>query len=300
MATCFRNSTGLLLGAISLPSYPMPRSPSPHTVTGPMPASRGFLIPWGRCVTPVPHPCPSPVPPSHPSSRVYTPLGCQQPRGAGPQDPHPSGDRFVLLAWVAPIHSPSSAQSAHSPPHVPVRVVWLLFPCHGTFLFWHKNTACPGGCGLAGMPLHVPPLGLGRVLCSVFCMLTPPAVLPSLTSSCIPPMAHCPSGVCPSPLMAKGSSFCWSPHTWLARAALCVICALGHAGWAAHVFRPCLGTRTQRVFFFLVCGCGLPGTPPHLPLLGRGWMECSAVVPRLRRGVHVDALFVVCVSQPLV
>ena len=51
---------------------------------------------------------------------------------------------------------------------------------------------------------------------------------------------------------------------------------------------------------FLVCGCGLAGTPRHVPLLALGWMECSAVVPCLRRGVHVDALFVECVSPPSV
>ena len=45
--------------------------------------------------------------PSHPSSRVYTPPGRQQPCGAGPQDPHPSGDRFVRLARVAPLPPPS-------------------------------------------------------------------------------------------------------------------------------------------------------------------------------------------------
>ena len=175
------------------------------------------------------------------------------------------------------------------------------FHTFGPALFWHENTACPGGCGLAGTPLHVPPLGLGGELCSVFRMLAPPAVLPSLTSSCIPPMAHCPSDVCPSPLMVEGPSFCCSPHTWLGRAAVCVICALGHAGWAAHVFHLRLCTRTQRVLcFFFVGSCGLAGTPPHVPLLGLGWMECSAVVPRLHRGVHVDALFVVRVSPSLV
>ena len=82
---------------------------------------------------------------------------------------------------------------------------------------------------------------------------------------------------------------------------MCVICALGHAGWAAHVFHLCLCTRTQRVLFFcffLVGGCGLAETLPHA-LLGLGWMECIAIVPRLRRCVHVDALFVVCVSLPL-
>ena len=176
----------------------------------------------------MPRPCPSPVPPSHPSSRVYPPPGRQLPRGAGPQDPHPSGDRFVLLAWVAPIHSASSAHSARSPPHIPVPVVWPLLPSHGPFgppMYWHENTVRPGGCGQAGTPLHEPPLGLGGELCSVFCMLAPHAVLPSLTPSCIPPMADCPSDVCPSPLMAEGSSFCCCPHTWLGRAAVCVICA---------------------------------------------------------------------------
>ena len=166
-------------------------------------------------------------------------------------------------------------------------------------MYWHENTACPGGCGPAGTPLHVPPLGLRGASCSVFCMLAPPAVLPSLTSSCLPPMAHCPSDVCPSPLMAKGPSFCCSPSTLLGRAAVCVICALGHARWAAQVIHLCLSIRTQRVVFFFVCGCGLAGTPPHVPLLGIGWMECSAVVPCLRRGVHVDALCVMCVFLPL-
>ena len=159
----------------------------------------------------------------------------------------------MLLTRVAPMHSPSPAHSAHSPLSVPAWVVWPLFPCHGTFgrpMFSHENTACPGGCGLAGKPLHVPPLGLGGELCSVMCMLAPPAVLPSLTSSCIPPIAHCPSDVCPSPLMVEGPSLCCSPHTWLGRAAVCVIRALGNAGWAAHVFHLCLCTRTQRVFFF--------------------------------------------------
>ena len=44
--------------------------------------------------------------PSHPSSRVYTPPGRQQPCGAGPLDPHPSGDCFVRLARVAPLPPP--------------------------------------------------------------------------------------------------------------------------------------------------------------------------------------------------
>ena len=53
-----------------------------------------------------PRPRPNPLgccaAPSHPSSRVFIPPGCQQPCGAGPLDPHPSRDRFVRLARVAP------------------------------------------------------------------------------------------------------------------------------------------------------------------------------------------------------
>ena len=253
MATGFPIPRGCCLAlSASLPIpclVPLRHIPSPAQSPHPVAFRSHGAVLW-----PVPHPCPSPVPPSHPSSRVYTPPGRQQPRGVGPQDTHPSGDRFVLLARVAPIHSPSSAHSARSPPHLRARVIWPLFPCHGTFsrpTFWHQNTPCPGGCGLAGTPLHVPPLGLGGELCSAFCMLAPPAVVPSLTSSCIPPRAHCPSDVCRSPLMAEGPSCCCSPHTWLGRAAVCVIFALGHAGWAAHVFHLCSCTRTQRVLFFL-------------------------------------------------
>ena len=56
-------------------------------------------------VRPLPHSFLGPVSSSHSSSHLYNPLGRQQPRGAGPQDPHPSADCFVLLARVAPIQS---------------------------------------------------------------------------------------------------------------------------------------------------------------------------------------------------
>ena len=49
----------------------------------------------GMSVSPLPHPANGPVPIPLPSSRVYTPPGRQQPHGAGPMDPHPSGDPFV-------------------------------------------------------------------------------------------------------------------------------------------------------------------------------------------------------------
>ena len=117
--------------------------PLPHALSSPrllVPASRvytpvGRLLPCGAgplgplpsrdrfvrlarvapfpppSLSPVPRPWPNPpgclAAPSHPSSHVYTPPGCQQPRGAGPLDPHPSGDRFVRLARVAPLRPPT-------------------------------------------------------------------------------------------------------------------------------------------------------------------------------------------------
>ena len=143
MATGFPIPRGCCLAlSASLPiPCPVPLRHIPSPAQSPLAMVFRCL---GAVVWPVPNPCPSPVPPSHPSSRVYTPAGHQQPRGAGPQDPHPSGDRFVLLARVAPILSPASAHSARSSPHVPVRVVWPLFLCPGTFgppMLWHENTA---------------------------------------------------------------------------------------------------------------------------------------------------------------
>ena len=82
-------------------------------------------------------------------------------------------------------------------------------------------------------------------------MLAPHVVLPSLTSSFRPWLADSPSDVCPSPFMVEGPSFFCSPHTWLRPVAVCVICALDYAGWAAHVIHLCLGTRTQRFFLRL-------------------------------------------------
>ena len=83
-------------------SHPIPCSPLPHPVTGPLPASCGFPIPRGCCAAPF-----------HPSSRVYTPPGRQQPCGVGSLDQHPSGDRFVRLALVAPFPSSPCAASRH-------------------------------------------------------------------------------------------------------------------------------------------------------------------------------------------
>ena len=69
--------------------------------------------------SPVPRPRPNPLgccaAPSHPSSCVYTPPGRQQPCGAGPLDPHPFGDRFLLLARVAPFPPPPLFPCAAAP-----------------------------------------------------------------------------------------------------------------------------------------------------------------------------------------
>ena len=105
------------LGCCAAPSHPSSRV---YTPTGhQQPCGAGPLDPHpsGDCFVrlarfapfppffPVPRPRPNPLgcceAPSHPSSRFYTPLHCQQPCGAGPLDPHPSGDRFVRLARVA-------------------------------------------------------------------------------------------------------------------------------------------------------------------------------------------------------
>ena len=117
---CVPNPEGLLLGALGLPAHPMSHSPLPHPGTGPFPASHGLPTPSGRCAA-LPT-SPSPPRPLVPSSRVYTPPGRQQPYGAGPLDPHPSGDRFVHLARVAPF-LPFSPVLNRDPSLIPWAVV---------------------------------------------------------------------------------------------------------------------------------------------------------------------------------
>ena len=87
---------------------PLPDSPvsCPATHLGLLPASRAFPFSWGRCAALATRPSLSC--PIFPSSRVYTPPGCQQPFAAGPPDPHLSGDHFVCLALVAPFPPPSA------------------------------------------------------------------------------------------------------------------------------------------------------------------------------------------------
>ena len=111
------------LGCRAAPSHPSSRVYTPPGCQQPCGAGPLDPLPSGdRLVhlarvapfppsSPVPRPRPNPLgccaAPSHPSSRVYTPPGRQQPCGMGPLDPHPSGDRFVRLARVAPFQ-PSS------------------------------------------------------------------------------------------------------------------------------------------------------------------------------------------------
>ena len=92
------------------PATPWRGPTGSSSIRGPLRApSTGRSLP-ASSLSLVPRPRPSPLgrcaAPSHPSSRVYTPPGCQQPCGAGPLDPHPSGDRFVRLARVAPLPPP--------------------------------------------------------------------------------------------------------------------------------------------------------------------------------------------------
>ena len=116
---------GPLCGPSHTPFPPRPLVPSSRVYTPPgrqQPCGAGPLDPLASrdrfvrlarvapfpapSLSPVPQPRPNPLgcdaAPSHPSSRVYTPPGRQQPCGAGPLDPHPSGDRFVRLARAAP------------------------------------------------------------------------------------------------------------------------------------------------------------------------------------------------------
>ena len=106
-------------------SHPIPCSPLPHPVTGPIPASLGFPIPRGCCAAPF-----------HPPSLVYTPAGRQQPCGAGPLDPHPSRDRFVRLARVAPIPPPPL-----SPVPRPVTHPGLFPASHAFSVSWGRHVA---------------------------------------------------------------------------------------------------------------------------------------------------------------
>ena len=82
---------------------PVPRSVIDHYL---FPAPLVFPFPWGCCVV-LATGC-SLSHPLLPYSRVFGPPGRQQTFSAGPLDPHPSADRFVRLARVAPFPPPLS------------------------------------------------------------------------------------------------------------------------------------------------------------------------------------------------
>ena len=181
--------TGLLLGAFGFPAHPMSHSHMPHPVTGPFPASRGLCTPPSCCAAlATGHSLSRPL---FPSSRVYTPPGRQQPCGAGPLDPLPSGDRFVRLPQVAPFSPPPLSQVPHPPP---VPLGCCAAPSHPS-----SRVYTPPGrqqpCGTS--PLDPHPVG------DRFVRLAQVAPLPPLSPSLVPP------GSRPSPL---GPS-CGSRHT---------------------------------------------------------------------------------------
>ena len=125
-------------GAVALYSSPplipwfiTPRRPSPLChVLSPFSAYsslRAFPFSWGCLAALAPRHSPSR--PLFPSSHVYTPPGRQEHFGAGPLDPHLSGDRFVRPARVAPFRPPPL-----SPVLCPVSHL-RLFPASRAFPF---------------------------------------------------------------------------------------------------------------------------------------------------------------------
>ena len=84
----------------------------------------------------------------------------------------------------------------------------------------------------------------------MICMRATHVVLPSLTSllQSSPSPAGGPFNVCPSPFLAEGPSFFCPPHTWFGGVALCVICTLGYAGWAAQLIT-CVCAREHSGYF---------------------------------------------------
>ena len=130
----------------------------------------------------VPRPPSNPLgccaPPSHPSFCVYTPPDRQQPCGAGPLDPHQSGDPFVRLARVAPLPppplTPVPPPIAHRLGRAPLRLGYSnpgrLFVVFSPLPRTLQSVA-------PGSPLDDPAQGLGP--CS-----TPPLMLQSGASFC--------------------------------------------------------------------------------------------------------------------
>ena len=153
---CTPYPAGLLCGPIpSLIPCLYPTRPPATLWRGPTGSSsiRGlFRAPsTGRSFpAPAPFPCPWPIPlgccaaPSHPSSHVYTPSGHQQPCGAGPLDPHPSGDRFVRPARGAPFLPPPLSPVPLSMPWPHALFCPVPFSLHPVFFLGRLQ---PSGTG---------------------------------------------------------------------------------------------------------------------------------------------------------
>ena len=150
------------------PSPPCPLLPSSRVYTppgrllhcgagppGPLPSGDRFVrlarvAPFPPpSLSPVPWPRPNPLSclaaPSHPSSRVYTPPGCQQPCGAGPLDPHPSEDHFRARSTgrSLPASFPRAAAPAYSPGLLcgPIpSLIPCLYPIGPPATLWREPT----------------------------------------------------------------------------------------------------------------------------------------------------------------
>ena len=177
-----------IIPCFATPRRPIPLCHIPSPITAYHPRSMLSRSP-GAVVRHRPHSLSGPVPFLHPPSRVYTPLGRQQPCGAGPLDPHPSGDRFVRLARVA----------SFAPP-----LVWLV-----CFLLVLLGALLRGSPPLPTVPVPIPHL----VTCIFFFSPVLPAAphlqcLPSPYPRCLLALCCAPSGgalwfcfflVCPPP-----------------------------------------------------------------------------------------------------
>ena len=172
-------------------SHPIPWSPLPHPVTGPLPASRVFSIPRGCCAAPFHH-----------SSRVFTPPGRQQPCGAGPPDPHQSGDRFVLLALVAPF------------PPLPLSPV----PCPVTHFGLHFASSAFS-------------VAQGRRVALATPIFLPHPLIPA-SRVFTPPGRQQPSGVGPlDPHPSWDRFVCLAPFAPFSPPSACVVCSLQDLWW---------------------------------------------------------------------
>ena len=173
-------------------------------------ASRPFPVSWGCCAALATRP--SLFRPLFPSSPVYTPLGRQQPFGAGPLDPHPSADRFLRLAWVAPLPPPFvwvvgsflDLLGALLPGPAPASPSTRVYspPGHLRFFFFARNPR-PLFCTLCSFPFPCCLLAL--------CFTPSGAALLFLFWSAPLPLSRCASClVGPSSLHTCTSALHWS------------------------------------------------------------------------------------------